>query len=240
MIRTTHVGDLGYDPEVGFQEPLLDAFMDYLEEEILDAQMRNKWDDGVLTFKPLNLRILKSVALFKDEETGATATLHALAVRPQPKEATTWGQAITRRKDYERITSKTEAKFLDDGDGGVELVIPVQHKEATKEPLLRVITPSETFYRPKYGDITHAELTEAEAQTRWEAAYSAKSLPPERRMFAVCGTLLPIWDKLPKDFPTVYRMRTDDGHLLIGRIIPRDEISQVTVSFGLDSDPIFS
>jgi len=43
----------------------------------------------------------------------------------------------------------------------------------------------------------------------------------------VSGTLLPIWDKLPKGRATVYRMETDDGEQVIGRIVPDHYVEQL-------------
>ncbi|QCO03431.1 hypothetical protein [Azospirillum argentinense] len=49
----------------------------------------------------------------------------------------------------------------------------------------------------------------------------------------VSGILLPIWDKLADTGePKVYRLQTDDGTRLLGRVVPAVQIRQVLAKLG--------
>lgn len=227
------------DERAGFQAPLIDAFLDLLEEEVIEAQMRDKYDDGVLTFKPLSLRIAKSFVLFKDPETDASATLHALMARSHPHETLSFEDAQNRIKLYPKETRGSDCIYVAEGKEGVVLRIPVLHRTKQRDPLVRLITPGGTSFAPASTLGKPASvLSIAAAEQRWNALYS-NTFPPERPMFAVCGTLLPIWDKLPDDLPKIYRMKTDDGVLLLGRIVPRWQIREVLAHFPGVDDPLF-
>jgi predicted RNA methylase len=51
----------------------------------------------------------------------------------------------------------------------------------------------------------------------------------------VTGILLPVWDKLPQEAPRVRRMTTDDGTVLLGRLLMPSQLNAFRQAMGLDT-----
>ena len=58
------------------------------------------------------------------------------------------------------------------------------------------------------------------------------------RLHLISGTLLPIWDRLPEGKSRVIRIKTDDGRILLGRLIGERAISQVLKRLDADTGKI--
>jgi hypothetical protein len=56
----------------------------------------------------------------------------------------------------------------------------------------------------------------------------------------VTGLLLPVWKHLPRDHAKVYRLQTDEGERIIGRLIPVHEVPGLRSAFNLDGGPQLS
>lgn len=50
----------------------------------------------------------------------------------------------------------------------------------------------------------------------------------------ICGLLLPIWDRLPADNMRIYRLETDSGERVLGRLVTQDQLINVFNRLGLD------
>ncbi len=68
----------------------------------------------------------------------------------------------------------------------------------------------------------------------WQKEYDNLPEYKDGHFNLVTGTLLPIWDKLPKDTPRVRRMTTDEGEVLLGRLLSDTEINTFRANMGLD------
>ena len=83
----------------------------------------------------------------------------------------------------------------------------------------RIVRPTERSTM-SYKDLAESNWTQTTPQI-FELAWNAElqSLPAqnEKVMHVVSGLLLPIWKRLPKDAPRVYRFQTDEGETVIGR-----------------------
>ena len=96
--------------------------------------------------------------------------------------------------------------MLDDGEveRRVRLIRPVDR-----------LTLSETA-------LTRSQWREADARTfaqAWEAELAAVPAFTESTFHIVTGLLLPIWTRLPDESCRVYRLQTDDGERVIGRLV---------------------
>jgi predicted RNA methylase/proteasome lid subunit RPN8/RPN11 len=72
-----------------------------------------------------------------------------------------------------------------------------------------------------------------DAEQLWTRDVAA--LPPyqEHTEHLMTGVLLPHWDKLPQGMSKVYRLQTDAGERMIGRVIPPKDIKGVLSNFGV-------
>ncbi len=50
----------------------------------------------------------------------------------------------------------------------------------------------------------------------------------------VTGLLLPIWRLLPQDYCRVYRLQSDDGERIVGRVVAPSELSRLCRNLGID------
>ena len=74
--------------------------------------------------------------------------------------------------------------------------------------------------------------TKAEAQKAWDAHVATL---PEYRVqedHLITGLILPIWDRLPKTRTRIYRVPTDAGERLLGRVIGTGELTNVLTRLG--------
>lgn len=62
----------------------------------------------------------------------------------------------------------------------------------------------------------------------------------ESEFHIITGLLLPIWDRLPAQNMRVYRLQTDDGERVIGRLVTPEALAQVFAGLGLGDGPKLS
>ncbi len=54
----------------------------------------------------------------------------------------------------------------------------------------------------------------------------------QENVHLISGAVLPVWDKLPETNIKVYRILTDNGDVLIGRVIPENAIDSILRRLG--------
>jgi len=104
--------------------------------------------------------------------------------------------------------------------------------DGTVERRVRLLRPME---RPaiSLGDLTHTHWREAERADfirAWKAEIAAVPEFTDSNIRVVTGLLLPIWKRLPNDSMRVYRLETDDGERVIGRLVSPALIAQAAQS----------
>jgi len=75
------------------------------------------------------------------------------------------------------------------------------------------------------------------SQSTWERCWQAEvNQIPEftsDRIFLICGLLLPIWNSLDRENMKVYRLQTDDGERLLGRVVELHKMQAISKSLGV-------
>src|SRR3546814_17282939 len=72
-----------------------------------------------------------------------------------------------------------------------------------------------------FASLWSTEVDELRDQTRVETIY------------LVTGLLLPVWGKLPGDHVQVWRLTTEDGQSLLGRLVPAPLVPKIATAFGV-------
>ena len=74
------------------------------------------------------------------------------------------------------------------------------------------------------------EADRADFARAWEAEIAAVPEFTDSDLHIVTGLLLPIWKRLPNDSMRVYRLQTDDGERVIGRLVSPAWVAQAVES----------
>jgi len=90
-------------------------------------------------------------------------------------------------------------------------------------PMERTAIPFATMPHTHWQDADRAEFVHA-----WETEIAALPEFTDSNLHIVTGLLLPIWKRLPDDSMRVYRLQTDDGERIIGRLVSPAWVVQAT------------
>jgi len=111
---------------------------------------------------------------------------------------------------------------------------------------VEVITPTGARTRTR-AEVMREGWTTVEAsiaQAIWTAELSERGHDEEQMFWVISGAMLPIWNKLPRNRATVYRMETDEGEQIIGRIVSETFVDKLlsrvdaVTGGGLDRDQV--
>ena len=79
-------------------------------------------------------------------------------------------------------------------------------------------------------------LADKKAEKLWNTAVEELPEFRESSLHLIGGAVLPVWDKLPTENVRIYRVLTSDGDLLIGRVIPEDNIDATLRRLGAERE----
>jgi hypothetical protein len=206
----------------GLQQLIMDAFYGRLEDVISEAIENNLYDTGIETLSAAAIATISRERLGVDDF-GAATDLIELLITDVPNGSLRFGQARQERIDYERLTGNSDA-FYAVRDGNVELHIPTDTGYYTT-----LLTPKGVRDIRPVSDLT--VISETEAEGRWNTEFAELPRLSRTRYLAV-GCLTPVWAKMPSA-SEVYRLRTDDGELLLGRVIHPSYLDDLRNAFGV-------
>ena len=214
------------DDNGGFQQRLMDEFLARLDAEIDQAIAQGRYDRGVETFRPAHLNIVNRETLVADPS-GATTELLTLEAQHLPLSLNPFAVAEMRRAHYEANNAHKGRYVLNKGK--IELHLPPTVKRDKTRAILpvgeRTYEPAEIATVMPITDLGIAEAT-------WGDAISHIPLH-KRPIYVVTGALTPIWNHLPGDYPTIYRMQTDTGERLLAQLVTETDLIALGNRFGL-------
>ncbi|MGD9656321.1 MAG: strawberry notch C-terminal domain-containing protein, partial [Methylocystis sp.] len=139
------------------------------------------------------------------------------------------------RKDKTRITTLDAAHrsasapqksrlMINDQSGRAAVELPasaLMQDDGSIQPRVRLLRPAhpdvitvEALERSHWRDATSEEF-----QRAWEAEVASLPELTESTFHIVTGLLLPVWNRLPDEAARVYRLQTDQGERVIGRLV---------------------
>ena len=223
------------------------AFGQALREELVAlrtaAIAKGAYDRGLETIRPDSLIKLDDIVVHRDARSGGETrllqmlrvdTLDPIAFERARMDATMAGNALL-------------GKSLATGRVAV-VCFPRSLRDLHPSANDRVIVFTPTGRRERTRADVVAEgwqrIDPLEAAALWQAEQEERGAEEERVFWVVSGTLLPIWDKLPAVQSTVYRMETDAGERIIGRLVDdrfvddlKKRMAQIATG-GLDADSV--
>lgn len=202
---------------IEMQGILFTAFEQLLEARIDGAIASGTYDLGLETLRAESFRVTDRQVIYSHPTTGAETRLlsiterrrnrprlldEALAELDDPRAVL----MINTRSGRAAVQVPTTSLMLDDGEieRRVRLIRPTESQNIA----IRLMGGTQWVEtdRPTFVAAWNAEVAEVPEFT-------------DITLHVVSGLLLPVWKRLPQDETRVYRLQTDDGERIIGRMV---------------------
>ncbi|AWI91901.1 methylase (plasmid) [Methylobacterium sp. DM1] len=206
---------------IAMQNRLFAAFEERLAQVIEGAISAGIYDVGVEVLTAESFTVTDREAAYTHPESGARTHLLTLAERRRLRPLDLDGALALIAEGYRPLVNaksgrpalmgKAASETREDGSvvARVRLVRPLQ----------RQILDRDTFDRSRFAEVTPEAFA-----TAWH--HELASLPEfeERTLTVVTGLLLPIWDRLPGIDMRVFRLVTDAGERIVGRVVEPEDL----------------
>ena len=211
------------------------VFCDFTEilDGIVEAAIAGgTFDAGLETLTATSFKIVERTDIFEAasgakttaltvEETQRNRPLTLDAVRERARGVSDARLLVNEQSGRAAIEMPTSGIMNDDGGiiERVRLYRPMAREAMT------LLDMSGTHWKP---------VTDETFEAAWNAEIATIPEFSTSRITIVSGLLLPIWDRLPEENMRVYRLQTDEGERIIGRLVTVDQLSTVYAKLGLD------
>ncbi|MCP1471919.1 hypothetical protein J3E64_003634 [Sphingobium sp. OAS761] len=217
---------------IDLQNAIFDEYLGLIEARVEKARDAGTLDLGVETITADRITILDRTVIRRDPVSGAETEILRIEteerVVPLSLDRAAWmltdpeARAVVNERSGKAAILRPTYSLTDDDGRTVrryELVRPTRTERHRQDMF------AETHWRDAdrvaFEQLWHAECDEMSAQTRTQIIY------------LVTGLLLPVWGKLPDDHVQVWRLTSDDGQSLLGRLVPAPMVERIASAFGI-------
>ena len=209
---------------IDLQNRLFGVFEDLLRAKIEGAIASGTYDLGVETLTAESLAVADRRTLYVHPQTGAETQVFTIRRRDR-------NRPLTLAAALERAREPRAALLVNTQSGRAAVQVPapslmlddgqVERRVSLLRPMDRMAIPLERLAH------THWNAADTETFARaWEAELAEVPTFTDSELHIVTGLLLPIWRRLPDDHCRVYRLQTDDGERVIGRLVSPAWVAQ--------------
>jgi predicted RNA methylase len=203
---------------IALQNRLFEVFESLMEAAVEGAMQAGTFDIGVEKVRAESLLVQEQKVIANHKGSGATTSLMTL-LRKDRTEITSSDDILAQRD------SNARAKLmLNRQSGRAALVMPTTSlmlDDGTVAPRVRLIRPTQrdvmtmdALQKSQWRDVIEHSF-----QSAWEHEVAETPQFTESRFHMVVGLLLPVWKQFPEENTRVYRLQTDCGQRLIGRLV---------------------
>ncbi len=220
---------------IGLQNTLFGVFEDLLRAKIEGAQSSGTYDVGVETLTAESLVVTDRRALYVHPQTGAETQVFTIR-RCERNRPFTLAEALERADDPRAVLLVNSQS----GRAAVQVPAPsVMLDDGEVERRVRLLRPMERMAISLVAlDQTHWELADRAAFAQaWEQELAEVPAFRESDLHIVTGLLLPIWKRLRDDSMRVYRLQTDAGERVIGRLVSPAWVAQAVSAEAVSISP---
>ena len=213
------------------QNAVFNAFAERFDTAIDRAAAAGTLDTGVETYKADKIEKKQDQVVYTDPSSGAETRHVQLQVhnKTNPMDFDTIArrkpQAYVQNNRSGRVYAAEKASSYTDKDGRItdqyKLTGPNGYQFVDKD-------------RVDYGPDNWTHVAEdAHARELWNKEVAATPPYAQSDLHLITGAVLPIWDRLAGN-PRIYRLQTDAGERMLGRVVPNKLIGQTLDKLGAD------
>lgn len=214
---------------IATQNTLFAAFEEILNARIEAAIAAGVHDIGLETIRAESLIVTDRRTVWR-HDSGAETRLFTVERRDRNRPMTAeeaitieGGRLLVNERSG-RAAVKTSAPSLMHDDGSVE------RRVRLTRPMQR-----DTMSVDDFATTHWKEADEAEFQRAWDKEVAGIPEFSTSTFHLVTGLLLPIWRRLPDSNARVYRLQTDDGERIIGRMLTPVEVEAFCRNIGMEA-----
>ncbi|UXN57814.1 bifunctional class I SAM-dependent methyltransferase/DEAD/DEAH box helicase [Phyllobacterium zundukense] len=222
---------------IDMQNRLFEAFEQLMGARIEGAIAAGIYDKGLETIAADSMSITDRRLVYTHPVTSARS--HLLTIeqksRNRPMQLCD-AQALVRQDPRARL-------MINGRSGRPAVMIPTRSimlDDGSVEPRVSLIRPMDElrFELRQLEETSWEEADERAFAAAWEADVSATPEFSQSTLNIVSGLLLPIWRLLPQDYCRVYRLQTDDGERIVGRVVQPEEMGRLCQALGIANNTL--
>ena len=212
------------------QNEVFDEFDSQLKMAMAEAEQNGTLDKGMENYKADKVSVKETKTVHTDKLSGAETLYYSLVADKKIKK--------NEFSDIQSDSPRFKGFYQNKANGGVRAITQIANKtDSNGNVVSRFKAEGQEYGKTVY-------LSEQQVSQRWNKIdnETAKALwnkrleeMPEYRqenVHLISGAVLPVWDKLPETNIKVYRILTDEGDVLIGRVIPENAIDSILRRLG--------
>jgi hypothetical protein len=216
---------------IQLQNDLFEVFEQLLAAKVEAAIASGTYEVGVETLRAERFQVLSRKVIYTYDTGGQTLCIEI------------------ERTQKMTLLSARQAAFRYHSDAIVFLINQRSQRAAIRIPTGSTINdagavlPRISLIRPTekskltiedFDKTSWQAVSFQEWQSRWDEEIAETPQFVCDRFFLICGLLLPIWQKLDAHSMRVYRLETDQGERLLGRVIAPHRMVQMAAALGID------
>ena len=217
--------------ELHDQNAMFDAFMSRMDRLVEIAAQNGTLDTGMETYRAdAGITELSRDVVYRDPTSGAPTNLVHLEAKH--KTLTVPAAAIEDGPFTKYVKNNRTGKVFAAADLGQRTQedgsIKHQFKLSTHVLGRYLYAPADEVKR------LYTDIDKKEGRKAWDAQIAAEDPTYSEKFYMVTGTLLNIWDKLPKEHNAkIRRLQTDDGTKHLGRMVTEAQAQTIKTNLGV-------
>ncbi len=218
---------------IAMQNLLFEAFEQLLAGRIEGAIAAGVYDRGLETLTADRMTVKERRLIYTHPVTGAQS--HLLTIERMDR-----NKPMLLADALGLVQRDPRARLMVNGKSGRPAVrIPTRSimlDDGSVQPRVALVRPMDEirFELRQLEETNWEETDEQSFAAAWEAEVAALPEFSLSTMHVVSGLLLAIWKLLPQDHCRVYRLQTDEGERIVGRLVSSEGLSRLCRNFGLD------
>jgi hypothetical protein len=215
---------------IGMQNDLFAVFELILEDKVEGAIAAGTFEVGVETLRAEKFEVVSREVIYTHGSGAETVCLEIEEMRRS--------EILSAEAALGLVTDQDVQLVVNDRSGHAAVQVPTSstvNESGSVVSRLGLVKPTG---RSKLSvmefERSHWRSASPEEWRRvWEQEVAAAPSFSSRRFFLICGLLLPIWNSLDSENMRVFRLQTDSGERLLGRVIEPEKMQRIAETLGL-------